>query len=204
MPDNRKLMASAVADSRLGIFDGLISQEFDDIDLSPIMCYLVDVVDRSALPWLAVQFDVDGFKGYDLCVNDNQRRELIKNAISLHRHIGTVWGIKKACEIIGFPPYNIEEGVPVTPGGPNVWCAFRVEFDPSVLDYFTADTLSNLRIYINYYKNARSILAAMYVKMEFDDKIFITEEDGRDTLILSTGDFNDDFNDDFNNPQTTV
>lgn len=195
--DNRILMASAVADSRLGVFDELISLEFDDIDLSPVMCYLADVVDKSALPWLAVQFDVDGFKGFDQCRNDDQKRELIKNAINLHRHIGTVWGIKKACSIIGFDPKRIEENVPVTPGGPNVWCAFRIEFDPSVLDYFTSDTLAMLRIFVNYYKNARSILTAMYIAADFEDKIFISDEGDRDTLVLSSGDFNNDFNDDF-------
>jgi P2-related tail formation protein len=192
---DRKLIASAVADSRLGCFDEIISNQFDNIDLSPMMIYLIDCVDKSALPWLAKQFDVDGFKGFDQCATVADQRELLKNAIQLHRNIGTIWGINKACSIIGFVPKSIKENIPIVPGGPNVWCAFSVELTPADLGKISKNSLTMLKSFIGYYKNARSILVEVYFGIEVsDDTLQIS-----DTLTLSGGDYNDDWSDDFLN-----
>ena len=198
----RKLIASAVGDSRLGVFDEVISSQFDDLDLSAMMCYLFDVVDPSAFPFLANQLDVEGFRGYDQCTTDDQRRELLKQAINLHRKIGTIEAIRKACSIIGFTPQEIEEGVELIDGFP-VWCAFSIRVDPEDLSTFTATTLSTLRTFINYYKNARSILKEIYVGITVnEDKIFATQESLRDTLSIigtldETGDYNNDYSYDY-------
>ena len=195
----RKLMASAVAESRLGIFDEIISNQFDNIDLAPMMVYLVDVVQSSALPWLAKQFDVDGFRGFDQCTTVEQQRELIKNAIRLHRNIGTIWGIKKACSLIGFTPKSTQENVPIYPGGENVWCAFRVELTPNDLGVIGANSLTMLKSFISYYKNARSILTEVYFGIELEDSLSLTDD-----LVLSGGDFNNDFNNDFSIENDTL
>lgn len=188
-------LASAIEDSRLGVFNQIISNQFDNIDLSPMMVYLVDVVDSSALYWLSKQFDVDGFKGFDQCTTVAQQRELIKNAIQLHRNIGTIWGIKKACSIIGLPIVAIEENVPVVPGGQNVWCAFRIKVSPNDLGLITSETIPMLKTYIGYYKNARSILTEIYYEISIkEDKLGLN-----DNLVLLGGDFNNDFSDDFLN-----
>jgi phage tail P2-like protein len=198
-----KTISSAIANSRLGVFDDMIAKQFDDIDLSPVMVYLVDCVDGSALPWLAKQLDVDGFRGFDQCTTELQQRNLIKNAIELHRHIGTIYAIKKACSLIGFTPKLIEENVPIVPGGPNVWCAFRIQLNPDDISYFNQNTLPTLRTYIDYYKRAICILTEIYIGIDLiEDRIFSIPEDERDTLTLVSiidlsGDFNDDFNEDF-------
>ena len=191
---NRKLMSSAIADSRLGVFDKIISDRFDNIDLAPMMVYLVDCVDKSALPSLAKQFDVDGFKGFDQCATIADQRELIKNAIQLHRNIGTIWGINKACQIIGFIPKSINENVPLVPGGDPVWCAFSVELTPTDLGKIGKNSLTMLKSFIGYYKNARSILVEVYFGIDLDDSLSLNDD-----LQLSGGDFNNDFNDDFSN-----
>ena len=188
----RKLMASAIADSRLGILDEVISNQFDNVDLAPIMVYLVDVVHESALPWLAKQFDVDGFRGFDQCTSIDQQRELIKNAIQLHRNLGTTWGINKACKLIGFTPKSIQENVPIYPVGQNIWCAFRVELTPDDLGKIGTGSLTMLKSFISYYKNARSILTEVYFGISIEDSLSLTDE-----LTLSGGDFNNDFNNDF-------
>jgi phage tail P2-like protein len=198
-------LASAIADSRLNYFEELISSTFDDIDLTPMMVYLVDCVDSSALPWLALQFDVDGFKGFDNCYTESQQRELIKSAIELHRHVGTIYAIKKACGLIGFEPKLVEENVPVVPGGDPVWCAFRILLNPGDISVFDQNTLPKLKTYIDYYKRASSILTEIYFGIDIlEDAIFMNLESERDTLTLTStldiiGDFNDDFSDDFNN-----
>lgn len=199
---NRKLIASAIGDSRLGVFDEIIGNQFDDLDLATMMCYLIDVVHPSAFPFLANQLDVEGFRGYDQCTTDDQRRELLKQAINLHRKIGTIEAIRKACSIIGFTPQEIEEGVELIDGFP-VWCAFSIRIDPNDLSTFTPNTLSTLRTFINYYKNARSILKEIYFGITVnEDKIFTTQESLRDNLTIvgtlaTDGDYNNDYSYDY-------
>lgn len=197
-----KLIGSAVAGSRLGVFSEIIANQFSGVDLTGMMVYLVDIVDKSALPLLAEQFGVEDFKGYKWCTTDLQRRELIKNAISLHKLVGTTEGIKKACSLIGFSNPIIEENVPVVPGGPNVWCAFRIRLEPENLGYFSGDTLTNLKTFIDYYKNARSILTEIYFETIHEDTIFTTNEYDRDSLTIIgtidvTGDFSLDYGYDY-------
>lgn len=197
-----KLIGSAVASSRLGIFSQIIENQFSGVDLTGMMIYLVDIVDKSALPWLAEQFGVEDFKGYKWCTTDTQRRELIKNAISLHKLVGTIAGIKKACSLIGFSNPTIEENVPVVSGGPNIWCAFRIRLEPDNLGNFKGDTLTNLKIFIDYYKNARSILTEIYFETLMEDAIFTSQEASRESLtivgtIATVGDFSLDYGYDY-------
>lgn len=207
-----KTMASAVADSRLGVFDLLISDRFDNIDLSGMMLYLVDVCDPSYLPYLAKQFDVDGWKGYDRCTTTDQIRELVKNGIVLHQKMGTESAIKKAISIIGVNDYEIEnhvslsvdgklpDGTTITAGNP-VWCAFNIKLTISDLSTFTENSLSLLKKYISYYKRHTAILNEIYIGQTFDDSISIDDEAKGDELTLTmtqAGDYNDDYNNDFN------
>lgn len=198
-----KIIASTVAESRLGAFAEIISKQFDDMDLSPMMVYLVDVVEASALPWLAKQFDVEGFKGFDQCRTEAQQRELIKSAINLHRNIGTIAAIRQACSIIGFEPKAINENVRVESLDATFWCAFNIELHPADLSTFDANSLTMLRKFIDYYKNARSILTEIFIGMAItEDKIFSTEGEERDTLTLiptitANGDYSTDYSYDY-------
>ena len=201
---NRRLISSAISESRLGVFADIIAEQFEDIDLSKICIYLYDVVDSSALPWLAKQLDVDGFKGYDQCLTEKDRRELLKNAINLHQHIGTISAIEKAVGLAGFDPKNvgIEENVPIITGGTNVWCAFRLRLNPLDLGIINSKTLKNLKIYLSYYKPVRSILTEIYFGLSLEDNVFLTSESDRDELTIQkivdvSGDFNNDFGYDF-------
>lgn len=197
-----KLIASALASTRLGIFTRIVESQFDGLDLTSSMVYLVDLVHPSALPWLAEQFGVDGYKGYNMCRTDEQRRELIKNAMELHKLTGTIAGIKKACSLVGFTPRSIEENVPITTGGQNVWCAFRLSLSPDDLSTLSSDTLTELKKFIDNYKNARSILTEIYFDIIHEESIFITAESGRDSLLLkgthnNIGDYSLDYGYDY-------
>ena len=198
-----RLISSAVASSKLGIFADLIADEFEDIDLSPIMIYLVDTVSPEALPFLASQFDVEGFKGYDQCSTNEQKRELIKNAIYLHKHLGTISSIRKACSLIGLDPKSIEENVPLYSGGKNLWCAFRIRLSVEDLGNFNSNDLTLLKLFIDYYKNARSILTEIFFDLDLSDTIFPENEEDREELILegtlnTVGDYSLDYGYDYN------
>lgn len=185
---DNKLMSSAVAETRLGVFSTIIAEQFENIDMSSICCYLFDVVGVQALPILANQLDVEGFKGYDKCKTEQEKRELLKSAIELHRYIGTKYAIKKACSLIGFIDSQtiIEENVPLITGGNNCWCAFRIRLNPQDLNIISEYNLSDLKYFISYYKPARSILTEIYFGIDLEDSIFTSQEEERDELIITS------------------
>ncbi|MXH50090.1 phage tail protein I, partial [Escherichia coli] len=88
---------------------GRLAGRLDNIDLSVLMVYLVDIVDSSALPWLGEQFSLFG-DGWELAESDDVRRMLIKSAIELHRHKGTPWSIREIIRRFGFGEVDLIEG----------------------------------------------------------------------------------------------
>ena len=155
------------------ISDKTINQAIGDIDLSPAMIYLFDVVNVNAFSFLATQFDVEGFKGWDLAVSDVQKRELLKTSIQIKRHLGTPYAIKQALSSIGFDKVTIKEGVSgandlffsgvknydgsIMFGGSN-WSAFTVTVISKYSVAISSETKALIEKLILYYKNARSKL----------------------------------------------
>ena len=193
-----KLISSALQSTRLNVFADLIEDYFENIDLTTMMVYLVDTVSSDVLPFLAIQFDVDGFKGYDQCTTDEQRRELIKNAILLHKEVGTVSSIRKACSLIGLEPKSIEENVPLYAGGRNIWCAFRIRLSVEDLGRLSSTSLTSLKSFIDYYKNARSVLTEIFFELDFDDNVILSESLELVGTVNTVGDFSLDYGYDFN------
>ncbi|HBN7403487.1 TPA: phage tail protein I [Escherichia coli] len=88
---------------------GRLAGRLDNIDLSVLMVFLVDIVDSSALPWLGEQFSLSG-DGWELAELDDVRRMLIKAAIELHRYKGTPWSIREVIRRFGFGEVDLIEG----------------------------------------------------------------------------------------------
>ena len=88
---------------------GRLAGRLDNIDLSVLMVYLVDIVDSSALPSLGEQFSLFG-DGWELAESDDVRRMLIKSAIELHRYKGTPWSIREIIRRFGFGEVDLIEG----------------------------------------------------------------------------------------------
>ena len=59
------------------------------LDLTPLLVYLIDNVEASALPHLAEQFHVTGNEGWKLSSNQEKQRELIKESVKIHKIKGT-------------------------------------------------------------------------------------------------------------------
>lgn len=91
-----QLPPALAGDERFAILCELLQEEFDSLDLSPMLVYLVDVVPAQVLPYLADQFHVMGLEGCRYARNTQEQRELIKRAIELHRYKGTPWAIEQA------------------------------------------------------------------------------------------------------------
>lgn len=88
---------------------GRLAGRLDNIDLSVLMVFLVDIVDSSALPWLGEQFSLSG-DGWELAESDDVRRMLIKAAIELHRYKGTPWSIREVIRRFSFGEVDLIEG----------------------------------------------------------------------------------------------
>ena len=88
---------------------GRLAGRLDNIDLSVLMVFLVDIVDSSALPWLGEQFSLSG-DGWELAESDDVRRMLIKAAIELHRYKGPPWSIREVIRRFGFGEVDLIEG----------------------------------------------------------------------------------------------
>jgi P2-related tail formation protein len=170
-------------------FDELLNKRFNDIDLSPLCMYLVDVAPASALYYLADQFDVLGFKGWFLCTNDDERRSLIKRAIELHRFKGTPWAVKEALKSIGYYDAKIQEnaggifydglndydGSRVHGGGG--WATFRIQIlDLGETKGISSEGLATIIKMINEYKNARSTLIGILFSATVQDVEEMQEE----------------------------
>jgi phage tail P2-like protein len=154
-------------------FDIIAKKRFSQLQLDAILVYIIDTVDVSAIPALAEQFDVLGYKGMKLATTEEQQRELIKRAIELHRYKGTLWAVKEALKSIGYPDAVITEGVGV---GPTGWAEFRIDLDGGA-NQVSASSIDELVKMVNEYKNTRSHLADISYTIDLgNDDINVLDE----------------------------
>lgn len=164
-----KAIASSIAtiEHMTAVVDALLLT-IATIDIGIVLVQLPDFAPPEALPYLAQQYGVDGIRGYNLCSTDDQRRDLIKRAIDLHRTKGTPYSIKRAITALGYNSVTIREHTGLnydgvynfdgskTYGGGH-WYNFSVEV------FYSGDApadsqISLIRQLIDEYKNVRSVL----------------------------------------------
>lgn len=105
------LIATSLSKTRFeSVFLDGFKEHLDRIDLSVGLIYLFDTCHAAALPYLAEQFDVLGFKGWSFCETDEQKRELLKSAVELHRKKGTRFAIRRAFQSVGYTDVTFLEG----------------------------------------------------------------------------------------------
>ena len=148
---------------------GQLAARISDIDLSPLLVYLVDTVNASALPNLAEQLHILG-EGWQFARNDAERRRMIKRAVELHRYKGTPWAIREIVRRLGFGEVQILEGLGnlrhdgrarrngiYTYGEPDRWAHYRIQMNAPI----TNDQAALLRQTLAAFAPARCILAAL-------------------------------------------
>ncbi|MCM2494534.1 phage tail protein I [Burkholderia glumae] len=157
-------------DARFRAFAKL-TERLDDIDLSPLLVYLIGGVDASALPFLADQFSVMGEDGWNLAESDEAKRALIKGAIELHRYKGTPWAVRDVIRRLGFGEVELIESIArvsydgkhryngwMVHGDPGLWAAYRIILlDRAV----TNDQAVLLRTTLAAFAPARCVLASL-------------------------------------------
>jgi hypothetical protein len=107
MADQRLIPESIRDTSTLALNE--VIDRMGTLDITPLLIYLVDYVDSSALPHLIEQFHVAGNEGAALAENDTNRRSLVKGAIAMHRMKGTPAGVAKSIKDAGFGDVEIIE-----------------------------------------------------------------------------------------------
>lgn len=80
---------AAAIQSSLGITEGNIR--------NTLILSQIDTIPESLIDTLAWQFHVDT---YDLEMNVEQKRQLVKNAIKDHKYKGTLWAVKSVLEVL--------------------------------------------------------------------------------------------------------
>ncbi|KVN76047.1 phage tail protein [Burkholderia ubonensis] len=148
-----------------------LAERLGNVDLSPLLVYLIDDVDASALPFLADQFSVMGEDGWSLAESDEARRTLIKGAIELHRYKGTPWAVREVIRRLGFGEVELVENIArvfydgkrryngwMVHGDPGLWAVYRV----ILLDRaITNDQAALLRATLAAFAPARCLLASL-------------------------------------------
>jgi len=181
MASNNNILADSIANvPHLAAFDAMANAQLNKIEIENLLVYIIDTVSSSALPVLANQFDVEGFRGYGLATTDEQRRSIIKQAIELKRYAGTVWAIKQAMITVGYTDAILIEGVDM--GDPSVdWARFKIESVLGDTVSVGGTSQSDLAKLVREYKPARSFLEGISYKLSLSD----TLDEINDTLNIN-------------------
>lgn len=151
-------------------FDLAIKKQMDKLAIQDVLVYIIDNVPASALPVLAAQFDVLGYKGMKLATTEQDQRNLIKRAIELHKYKGTPWAVEQALISIGFTDILLVEHVEGHP-----WATFRVIItNENVI--LTEQSITDIISMINEYKNTRSHLVDVQMTLQFEDTVTVLED----------------------------
>lgn len=141
-----------INDINIKIFDEICEERFSQLDLECILVSIIDNVPVDALPHLAEQYHITGNEGWLQALSEQEKRNLIKSAIKIHRYKGTKYALEeifKTLNIVG----NVEEWFNYG-GKPYYFKIILQIFNRSINE----ETENKLLGLINEYKNERSWL----------------------------------------------
>jgi len=165
-----RVLASSVSNVEIAqVAHDVVADRWDNFDLSGFLVYLVDGCAAAALPYLAEQFNVAGLAGFAVATSEEEQRELIKQAILLHKYMGTPYAIRRACETVGFPVIILDEGVPSDPPDPLTdWARFSV-FVQTPDTPVDGHVFAKMRAFICNYKPERCHLVGLGLWLPFSE-----------------------------------
>jgi len=168
--ENNILADSISGIPHLAAFDAVAQARMSEIEIENLLVYIIDTVSATALPTLARQFDIEGYRGYALATTDAQRRSIIKQAIELKRYMGTVWSIKQAMLAVGYTDAILIEGVDT--GDPDTdWARFKIESELGDTVGIDGVSQSNLAKMVREYKPSRSFLEGISYRIAISDTL---------------------------------
>lgn len=164
----------------IAAFDVAIAKYIATVPVEKMLVYNIDQVDSAALPVLAEQFDVLGYKGMRIAKKQEDQRQIIKRAIELHKYKGTVWGLKEAMKSVGFFDLVINENV-------GHWANFSITLLNAGVG-ITDSSISDLHKMIEEYKPQRSNLVSINMEILVQEEIVLGEDIQGITQDIKTDD----------------
>ncbi|MBT2375762.1 phage tail protein [Pseudomonas fluorescens] len=107
----QQMPPALAVDERFTLLWERLNEILEELDLKVMLVYLVDLVKPSLLPLLAEQFFVLDEVAWQLAESADARRNLIKNAVELHRYKGTPWAVREDIRLLGFGEVSIQGGL---------------------------------------------------------------------------------------------
>lgn len=98
MSNNTSL--AQIQDINLQTFDRICEERFSKLNLDILNLTNIDTVPSDVLPHLAEQYHITGEEGWLFCNTEQEKRNLIKSAIKLHKYRGTKAAIVNALEVL--------------------------------------------------------------------------------------------------------
>lgn len=144
-----------INDINLKIFDEICAERFRALDLECVLISLIDKVPIDALPHLAEQYHVTGNEGWLQAVTEEEKRNLIKSSIKMHRYKGTKYALKEIFRTLNLTG-DIEEWFNYG-GQPYHFKVLLQISDTSISE----NTKERLLASVKEYKNERSWLEAL-------------------------------------------
>lgn len=154
--------------------DDTVANRIENFPVTVVMTMLIQILESSALTTMADDFLVNGIGGFAQASSEQEKRDILQNALRIRRKMGTVGAVKRAVETLGFSTPEIIEGAADLPivfdgsnlfngninfqGGNNGWATFVIILPEQELVSLTTEEIQELVDYINYYKNERSEL----------------------------------------------
>jgi P2-related tail formation protein len=140
--------------------------------LSPLWQLIAPVaLGVDALTDIDLLIDVDdliesGGAVLELALTEAAQRELLKNAIGLHRFRGTPWAIKQALASLGWTRVALLEGQSTWGGNAypsnQGWAVFRVMIDLGVAQGVSIGAAATASAAVNFFKPARSWMDSIW------------------------------------------
>ena len=152
-------------DKNIQAFAEILDRVFSELteeELNKLFVYAIDSQTEEVLDWLAWQFHVEG---YELAQTIEEKRNLVKNAIELHRYKGTKYAVEGVLRFLNLPG-EIQEWFEY--GGDPY--RFKVEVS-SPSRQIIPELRDRLIQLINEYKNERSWLEEVLLSYLAEGKL---------------------------------
>jgi phage tail P2-like protein len=137
-----------------------------------------DTCPAELLPWLAWAFSVDE---WDTTWSEQEKRDVIKASVEVHRHKGTIGAIDRALKPLGYLIEVVEWWETDPPGAPYTFSIIMGTGSKPVSEelYEKAERI------VLQYKNLRSQLQALTVKADVRGTVYAGAAtiDGQDTTV---------------------
>lgn len=138
-----------------------------------------DTCPAELLPWLAWAFSVDE---WDTTWTEQEKRDVIKQSLSIHKHKGTIGAIDRALRPLGYLIEVIEWWEESPQGEPYTFSIVMGTGSKPV----TEELYTKAERIVLTYKNLRSQLIALTVKAEVRGAMYLgaSTVDGQDTTVF--------------------